>query len=1025
MFEKINNYNQWNKALWTYFFTKGTENPILYLDAHLVEKIGKGSHIEVSDYKDDFLSKTLLDRNKVSYFVSDWRLRTGCPIKIDQGAPYRRDLKQWTFEDLCYFLMEKDLDEIPAYFGMCCAIMYLACTVDANHTKIKNEAKKYLGDDYKGLVGELIDDLFWCLHRDLNSFDPDRMICGQQRNMSRIKFHTILRASDREDFIDFLEINNLKWDYEQYSDFINDRVIPMLNKAGKRQFVDLVTKREYVPYVKNILQSGLQFGKSESVSQNEKQSIDIVWKYEFYFDSNGEPSFYISANSSIPFGLSINGHNFIVDDSNLYADYIATETDLYEYESCEIDWNGDTYILNNVGSSEWKEIIFKKVANGIYHQVPDLQDGNDYIKFISKRVRNIDKLTSRWSQSDKVFDEKILEKYHVYEISDYKCDKPKTSKRASKVNDTFCLYGVGTWFSIVLQTSQKLYWHPDTLNSQYIPVNYIVGADNKCYFRLPRTSESQISGKLIVTSEDPDTEKFDTNELIIDNFEWEGVRAKYFINGWGEISDQECLEVGSTPPRRRQMLQVSNKEIKTDYNPKPTPLADMLIQILYDVADENGCVNQTRIVAAIDFALGAFNIIPTKQNRRSIIFALRRLGYLSSFYSPTIRAYVNQLTPSYLELSNYSIYGRGNAYIVKGVYSAEKLTELIENAELVKNFKYVCYKRPYDDITLSFNPEYKVLPDLILLNTKKLDNWRTYCQPIAESLIGLMSDISGFEKHFGINSGGDQYSCPIQQCTPCMIKTNKGTEVLCTGTFGSYIIHETYCNDRGEMLYIPKHLSRAYCQKEKNAPSCIMERDVQGNINLGNITFASGMAKPQLMDMALCDLNLGLPSFEYLFIVDQKEVIQHKYAFIEGNSYSTHATAKDNQYLKNAIEKISGRSIDDFDNTSAICVSKNRRHANNYQMKMWFDDNNFKALVLKSGDNNVVAFSWRKKIYAKNPDTNRFYEVNSEKSANEIFSYIILNKQRQLTYGEKLSNFDLTRFDDEKKLNSVRIIIKN
>ena len=1019
MFEEINNYSQWNKALWAYFCSN--ENPIIYLDGHLIKEIGEESLIKAIDYEVDFLSKSLLNKQKVSNFVRDWKSRTGNSISIVQGSPYRKDINKWTFEDLCYFLVTKRLDGIPAYFGMLCAIMYLACTEDANHAKIKNRAKKYLESNYSDHVGELIDDLFRHLHRDFCSFDPDRMICGQQRNMSRIKFHTVLRASEREDFIDFLEINNLKWDYEQYPDFINDRVIPMLNRAGKRQFINLVTKEEYIPYVKSILQSGLTFGKTKSVTKNIKQPIDIVWKYELYFDFNGEPSFYISANTSLPFGLSIENHNFIVDDSNRFSDYIAADTDFQVFESREIKWGGDTYILKNVGNSEWKEIFFKKVSDGIYHQVFDLQDGNDYIKFIRKGARNVDKLSKGWSQSNKVFSRKILDSYYIYEVSDYKCDKPKVAKRSSKVNDSFCLHGVGTWFSIILQGNQKLFWHPDKLDSGFIPVKYIVGEDNKCYFRLPRTSESQISGKLIVTSADPKTEKYDTNELIIDNFEWVGDSAKYYINGWGEISDRDCLKVGNARPKRQQILQVRNEQMhQGDCYSTPTSLTNMLIQILYDVADKNGCVNQTELVAAIDFVLGAFNLTPTKQNRRSIIYALRRLGYMSSFYNPSTKAYVNQLTPSYLELSNYSIYGRGNAYVVKGVYSCEKLAMLIENADRIGDLRVVCYKRPYDEATLMFNPEYKVLPDLILIVTRKLNNWRCFSQPIAESLIDMMSDISDFEDHFGTKRGGDSYPCPTRQETPCMIKNRIGAEILCTGTFGSYRIHETYCNDKGEMLFIPKHLSRAFCQKKKNAPSCIMEKDVQGSINLGNITFASGMAKPQILDMALCDLSLGLPEFEYLFIVNQQEVIKNKYAFIEGRSYSTHATAADNQYLKKAIEKLSGQSITDYVNTPAIFVSRNRRHANGYQMKMWSDSDNCKALVLIDKTNDVIAFSWKKKTYVKT-STNEFYEVASSKTANEILSDIITHKQ--LSYGEKLNHFDLSRFDDEN-LKTVRIIIK-
>ena len=100
-------------------------------------------------------------------------------------------------------------------------------------------------------------------------------------------------------------------------------------------------------------------------------------------------------------------------------------------------------------------------------------------------------------------------------------------------------------------------------------------------------------------------------------------------------------------------------------------------------------------------------------------------------------------------------------------------------------------------------------------------------------------------------------------------------------------------------------------------PVCIMRCDPDNNIDFCKITFLSGMGKPQILDMALCDLNLGLPLIEYLFIVDQQH---HKYSVIEGRSFTTHATNDNNKSLKNILEKLSGRVIDNYDDSSAIFV---------------------------------------------------------------------------------------------------------
>ena len=1027
MFEEINNYSQWNKTLWAYFFPEGTENPnpIIYLDENIIKNIGTKIGGDIEDYQKDFLSKTLLNKDDVAKFANDWFNRTGCHIPIQNNTTYRKDLKKWTFEDLVLFLMQNKLEglssgkhnsyekyfkrgqdaKIPAYFGMLCAIMYLACTEGASHDRIKGRAKCFLGNEYKNKVGELIDDLFERLHKDVQSFDPNRMICGTQRNMSRIKFHSLLKTSDYDDFIDFIEINNLKWEYESYSEFINYRLIPALNRASKRHFIEFVTKKDNIPYVKSILQRNLNYGKTES-TKNKKQQIDIVWKYEMYFNSyDGSLSFYISPNTFLPFGLSINNNKFIVDENNLNSDYIAEETDFIEYETQYV--LDDTYCIKNVGNN-WNEIIFKRVSDGIYHQVSELHDGYNYIKFVKEK--KICNKSTEWSPSTKSIN---IKGYSIYEISDYKYTKKNASGQSDKVDDAFSLNGVGSWFSIYLKDSQKIYWDPDKLDSKeekekIVAVECIIGDNNKYYFQLPRTSDLQISGKLIVSSDELKTR--DVNEPILDNFEWDGEAALYFINGWGEVSKTECMKVDESSPNRRELLQDNR------CSNIPTSKSDMLIQILYDVADKNGCVSQKKLVAAIDFVFGAYNINPTPQNRRSVIYALKRLGYMTSFYNHITRLYENQLIPSFLELSNYSLSNSTNAYLIKGIYDYKKLDSLLKKAN------YIRYKRPYDEATLNFNPEYIVIPDLILIETQNVDGWKCYNQPIATSLIKMMGDITEFEQHFGIESGGDIYVSAEKLDKPCMIKDKYGKEILCTESPRGSITHKTYFNNE-YMDYIPKHLSRAYCQYKKNQPICIMQNNLNGDIDLSSITFISGMAKPQILDMALCDLNLGLPNFEYIFIVNQNEIIQQKYAFIEGRSYSTHATSRDNGLLKTAIVKLSGRNVNEFSNSTAIYVSRNRRHANGYQMKLFSDSNYAKYLVLLTQNSEIVVLSKSNKItYALNPQNKLFQEIVGNNSTNEKISDYINGKT--LEYGKVLENFDTDCFNGYKS-QPVRIIIKS
>lgn len=1024
-FKEINDYIQWNKALWLYFFSEGTENPIIYLDENIIREIGKTSGIEVSDYdyEQDFLSKTLLNSEKVRKFLGEWRSRTGSKNDCE------RDLSRCVFKDLVLFLIEKELEGmssnesnsyikysthkksgmIPAYFGMLCAIMYVACKAGPNHKYIKDFAKKYLGEKYNDKVGELIDYLFKKLHQDVVTFDSDRMVCGQQRHMSRIKFHTLLKPSERKDFIDFIEINNLKWEYEQYHEFINNIFIPALNRADKRQYIDLVTKKEYIPYVKSILQSDLNFGKEKTETENVRQIIDVVWKYELYFNFDGSSSFYISTDRTLPFGLSVVDGKFEIDNKNKNNDYIAEETNFVKYDPSEFGWDNDRYRYNLINvASCWNELFFRKVSgDGIYYQVSELQEGGEYIRFIGKGDKN-NKIEEGWELSQKNIS---VKDYDIYETYNYRLVKQVKRNRANnnKIDDAFCLYGVGSWFSIYLQEGQKLYWQEDKLSNNGNPqpkeVQYIVGDDKKCYFRLPRTSESQISGKLIVLNVlNDDIESRLTNESVVCIFEWKGDSVRYYMNGWGEVSKNDTMPIMDGTAIRKENIEIPKQK---------TPKTDMLIQILYDIADGDGCVSQTKLVSAINFVLGAFDIIPTRQNRRSVIYALKRLGYMMSFYNHKTSSYENQLIPSFLERSNYTLSrSRNNAYLVKGVYDRDKLEGLLGKC------KDVGYKRPYaSDETIQKNPEYQILPDLILVETEDFNNWKKIDYPISDSLVDMMSNISTFEEYFKVEDNGDVYYTTEQLNTPCMIKDKYGAEVLCTqNDQKQYITHKTYCDDEYNYNLIPKHLSRAYCQYKKNMPVCIMRCDPDNNIDFCTITFLSGMGKPQILDMALCDLNLGLPLIEYLFIVDQQH---HKYSVIEGRSFTTHATNDNNKSLKNILEKLSGRVIDNYDDSSAILVSRNWRHIN-YKMQLRVDNDYRTALVLKCGDN-IEAFSWGNKVYAKPQLSQMFKEVISGNSINEKLSDIINNKK--MDYGGEMRDFDMTVFD-EKNLKPVRIVVK-
>ena len=222
MYEELNAYRSWNSALLKYFFPTGKEDAILYLDENVLEQVANEAGIRKSDllsWSEHLLTSTLLSSEPLNSFVLGWAGYTG--NRISDVA------KAKTWEKLVKELInQKFTDGTPAYFAMLCAIMLLASIAGAFHPGIKKEAQKYLGESYSKKPGELIDPLLQQLHKDKRSFNANRMLCGKLRHISRIQYHLVLRKEQREDFIDFLEINNLKWGYETYDFFVNNILVP-------------------------------------------------------------------------------------------------------------------------------------------------------------------------------------------------------------------------------------------------------------------------------------------------------------------------------------------------------------------------------------------------------------------------------------------------------------------------------------------------------------------------------------------------------------------------------------------------------------------------------------------------------------------------------------------------------------------------------------------------------------------------------------------------------------------------------
>lgn len=978
MYKSLNHYRAWNAALLKYFFPIGNEDAILYLDENVLVQIACEANLQKAEnltWTDYLLSSTLLTGEAFNSFVSGWAGYTGNNISSVGKA------KSWPklVEELSKL---KFADGTPAYFAMLCSIMLLASIAGADHSAIKKVAEKYLGAGYSKKTGELIEPLLQQLHKDKYTFNANRL-CGKQRHMGRIRYHLVLRKEQREDFIDFLEVNDLKWGYETYEFFINNTLVPALDKAHKTELLKFVIEQGNISYVKNILRSDLNYGKPAEASKfgNTLQEKEIKWKYALEIDYSGELCFSIVCDyNNTPFNIVLDNNTFKVDSDNPFSEVIAQDVSLESRIAVTLSHNKERYVFSNLSADKSTCLYFEKIYEGYYLQVEEPQVGRQYYVFIPVGCRY--KVPSSWTPVGYI----QYTGYTVYDVEEYLESRKKDTPR-NRAEDCYKFVQLGTWVSVNLEDGYTVFWRPNILKSEEQQITALYqGHDGKAYFKIPSCSVGHLSGDVII--KDAKQEEVYIEQVSYD-FEWDGEQASYHMNGWGEITNVP-INYNSTSKHSSAKLYIQNGIAETIGS-------EILIQVLYDIADTNGCVSSRKMVAAIEFVLSFHGIVPTIGNKKSVIYALRRLGYIISYYDINKREYINQLLSKYVEKSNYCPAGISNAYVVKGVYNCESLKKLLHNdCTTIPVFR----KRPYEDDVLRRHPEYICLPDIIIYDQKGENDWARYDFQISDYMIANMENMSQFAKKF--LSGGicKQYRGNIQT-SPAMVKDIQGRESLCVRSSGGTSALYDYYSDGKYLRKIPKHLSRAYVQNQRDIPIAVMDWHMPSKkVKYSSLAFLSGMGVPEVLDIALCDTNLGMPSIDEVFIVDKHELgIESLNPLVERRTYSTTAMSSNNSTVLEVIKKLSGRSFTTVEECPNIVYLARSQRPGAYKLLMSKKYAYNKDLFILYWGSETLAFAIGRDTYFYDGKTQNFRRV-LEQDVNTALSNIIKNRIEQLQLGE-------------------------
>ena len=952
-------YAKWNNALFENFFPTKKEDPLLYVDDALLNDIG--SNIFSEEEKDDnswsdfFLRSVLFNKEQISDFINDLNVL------------YRGDIRSWNA--VVTYLMDdvKNIDGIPSYFAIICAIMYVAQKEGAAHEKMNRLARDYFGNETTTLATR-IHDLFTQLNKDCPSFNHQRMVSLRELstrvNISRIKYHLVLKKKDRDDFIDFIEVNNLKWEVGTYKDFADSYLLPSLAEAGKRELIDKVKIEENNPYFKNLLTlPNLRFGKPATL-ENKRQVRTVYWRYELSFDFNtGDPVFIMTTGDALG-GITFDGEKFKYDsNSSEISDPLGYDVLLQAIGEFKYRIGDNHYSLKNIASS--KTFYFESASRDYFHQAAEVIPGKHYLQFVPKKKRGQNACPGGW---EPVTDFSVSG-FDIYETHCYQGKEVSIDIKKDKVTDQFCFYRIGSYCRILLHEDEQLWWEPNMLGSHSEKIETFSGADGYTYFRL-NTNEGTlcISGSVSVKSND---QKYIVmNESVFFKPRWDIKTQKYHIDGWGNTI-LNALPTSNTTVGDATAPPMQLSYIKTIHT-------DMLPNLLCELADENGCVNEIGRNNALNFVLQFQGITdPDRLNRSKLIYALRRLGYIIENKDASTGKQVYQLVAPFVEKTLYHLTPVSpNLYLVKGVYNDKEL----EDFKRQNNIRILQYKRPYENSRGNLqtpgycaekdSPEYKCLPDLVLFEFRQnIQKWNCIQAPYAYTLLANIGDMKQFASKF-LNGAGDVYY-GSHGVLPEMIKDAK-TEVLCyKDAFDQPRTLKNYYDSNSQLYFPIKHLARVHCENAKNHPVCIMDQGLSTDVS-----FLHKMGIPSVLDMALCDLNLGLPDEHKVFVIDHLTTkLPVKQSEKSGVLPYSDIKTYHNIASVDWLSKIS------YNNTTPVYTP----YSLTSNWKMYFD----KRRIIVTHKNVVFAYSELGKVYIFDNTTQTYVRVKEERSVNALLSEML------------------------------------
>lgn len=1048
---ELEKYKLWNDAFYEYYFGEEKDNVILYVDNEIINRIGHQIDPNDEDPINSFFTTVLMTSEERRRFATQINARCAFTLILDE-------VENNTIFYLARELAEKGNNPRNQYIKLPC-LNYLVFIIYSFQFGQENVIAtlpqwRHMNDVIKHYLNEKIagserSTTVEMLFKAVSSYQPNfdsNLKTGEQPYVGRIKYQFVLSNAERRLLYELLDTHQLRWDEDRlsYAEFANRYVLPYL------------TENQYASLRKKILVSDNNVYFRNIISQFDSQnyhSADVEDKKAhglfLYIYSLEERCFYLGVDIKIDGELQFDDVYF-TPDKEFYG-LFKSDRQKFQYLETRCVETNDVVVHTVDG-----DVLFFELKGLYYVQctADDIIDGRPYL-VVSNNERKLNTILngqesrrlilqgfnytymffiSSWTKQERGRNTKIVkERVYSFGFGIKNPSKPNSYYPEGVPSIVVSNETIGNVTSIKVVCKQV--GHQDICETI---TELRKSVRNEMFYRLPDDllgirDPYKLEVYVVINNAaiHPETEELvgviNVQPCLLENY----ARSSFVYDKWNrtlpQIPETGAYYQNNKVYRAANIPHQSSCIILQEERVSKDPRKDMMMlaNILFVVFNQENEIDDVKLNNIIKYVGGYYNFDAGDYKvRNSLKHSLLNLGFMSRSFTTKYLYRPNNVR---VVRTNRGLTPQNNLSLLYGTYSIHEI-EKIKNAGC--RIRYRC---PYSPSELEKRSFLKCLPDIVLVShydeervgINYVDN------PLADDLINFIGNLRDFEDVF-LSQEGYHEDGVSQQGLPRY--TSVDGKIILETNRGRYDKYE-FVNANGGPQYfrLPEALVKLYCNNKHNQPVCILKAPQRNGNEFPSIFFERySMGIPRLLQKALCELDLRLPSLIYVFPVDR---------FIDGGKlYSQLYEYNVKDLKKNIVEKLSGHSSNNVYQDRSVTLISSADYLRRYQMKLLSfqqnqGDNINIVLVLYYSNNlgrtnKVIAFSQYSvnneiKVYGTRQDyklenVTDYYEIIDD-DVNHAFSSIILN--RQIQYGNERYEEIVPSSSADNLLSSIDVTI--